>query len=309
MTTVLYSHPAALDHDMGAGHPERPDRLRAVAKALSSEGFAALMRREAPQGTAEAICRVHPAAYFEALEAAAPTTGHVRVDGDTAMNWGTWPAMLHAAGAASQAVRDVMGGGADNAFVAMRPPGHHAETTTPMGFCFFNNAAIAARTAQAECGAERAAIIDFDVHHGNGTQEIFWADPSVLYASTHQMPLYPGTGARQETGEHNSVVNAPLRANDGGEAFAEAMRTVILPRIDSFRPDLIIISAGFDAHRRDPLAQLRLVEEDFAWVTGELMTLAARHCSGRIVSLLEGGYDLEGLAGSVSAHVETLLGA
>ncbi|MCC2098968.1 MAG: histone deacetylase family protein [Hyphomicrobiales bacterium] len=309
VTTTLYTHSSALDHDMGVGHPERPDRLRAVARALSAETFARLERREAPQGSSEPICRVHPRAYFEALQAAAPTTGQVQLDGDTAMNWGTWAAVLHAAGGACQATRDVMTGATQNAFVAMRPPGHHAETSTPMGFCFFNNAAIAARTAQAECGAERVAIIDFDVHHGNGTQEIFWADPSVLYASTHQMPLYPGTGARSETGEHDTIINAPLRAGDAGEAFADAVRTVILPRIDAFGPDLIIISAGFDAHRRDPLAQLRLGEDDFAWITGELMTMATRHCGGRIVSLLEGGYDLEGLAGSVSAHVETLMGA
>jgi acetoin utilization deacetylase AcuC-like enzyme len=309
LTTVLLTHAAGLDHDMGDGHPERPDRLKAVLKALSGDKFSALQRTKAPKAAKDDICRVHPVAYFDALESAAPASGLLRLDGDTAMNAGTWEAACRAAGAACQAVKLVMDGAASNAFSAMRPPGHHAETSVPMGFCFFNNAAIAARNAQAVFGAERVAIMDFDVHHGNGTQEIFWSDPSVLYSSTHQMPLYPGTGAKGETGEHDSVVNAPLRAGDGGDAFAEAMRTVILPRIDRFKPDLLIISAGFDAHKRDPLAQLNLTEDDFAWATGELMELAARHCKGRTVSLLEGGYDLEGLSRSVAAHVTALMGA
>ena len=293
---------------MGAGHPERPDRLRAIGNALNDPRFAKLERVDAPLVSSEAICRVHPRAYFEALEAAAPSTGLVQLDGDTAMNAGTWEAALRASGGACEAVARVMRGEAANAFVAMRPPGHHAETARPMGFCFFNNIAIAARTARKEFGAERVAIVDFDVHHGNGTQEIFWADPSVLFCSTHQMPLYPGTGARSETGEHNTIVNAPLRAGDGGAAFAEAMRSTIFPRLAEFQPDLLLISAGFDAHRRDPLAQLNLVEDDFAWVTGELMEIAARCCNGRVVSLLEGGYDLQGLAQSAAVHIETLMG-
>ncbi len=309
MTSLLLTHPAALLHDMGSGHPERPDRLKAVLRALEAGEFAALKRAEAQMASRTAICQVHPEAYFDALEAAAPTTGRVALDADTSMNAGTWEAAMRAAGAACEAVDHVMSGQASNAFVAMRPPGHHAETSTPMGFCFFNNVAIAARHAQKNAGAERVAIMDFDVHHGNGTQEIFWADPSVLYSSTHQMPLYPGSGAKSETGEHNNVVNAPLRPNDGGDAFSEAMRSLILPRIAAFKPDLILISAGFDAHRRDPLAQINLEESDFAWVTGELMEIAARHSSGRIVSLLEGGYDLEGLSLSAAAHVRTLMGA
>lgn len=308
MNTVLVTHASALQHDMGSGHPERPDRLRAIQKVLAGEKFAMLRRLDAPAGSEAAICRVHPQSYFEALEAAAPKSGLVQLDGDTAMSPGTWGAALHASGAACEAVSQVMSRQASNAFVAMRPPGHHAETSTPMGFCFFNNAAIAARFAQSELGAERVAIMDFDVHHGNGTQEIFWSDPSVLYASTHQMPLYPGTGAKNETGEHGTVVNAPLRAGDGGDVFTDAMRSKILPAIDQFKPDLLIISAGFDAHRRDPLAQLNLVEADFAWATSELMSLAARCCDSRVVSLLEGGYDLEGLSLSVAAHVETLMG-
>ncbi len=197
----------------------------------------------------------------------------------------------------------------DNAFVAMRPPGHHAEAATPMGFCFFNNAAIAARHAQAVHGAERVAIVDFDVHHGNGTQDIFWNDETVMYASTHEMPAYPGTGALGERGEHDNIVNAPLRAGDAGEVFREAYDSVILPRVEAFAPDFIIISAGFDAHYRDPLGNLMLREEDFAWVTRKLMAIAQRKCGGRLVSLLEGGYDLDGLARSVAAHVGALMGA
>jgi acetoin utilization deacetylase AcuC-like enzyme len=197
----------------------------------------------------------------------------------------------------------------DNAFVAMRPPGHHAERATPMGFCFLNNAAIAARHAQAVHGAERVAIVDFDVHHGNGTQDIFWSDGSVMYASTHEMPLYPGTGAASERGDFDTIVNAPLRAGDGGAAFREAMEVAILPRVEAFSPDLVIVSAGFDAHRSDPLANLNLVEADFGWITRRLMEIAERRASGRLVSLLEGGYDLEGLARSVAAHVMVLMGA
>jgi acetoin utilization deacetylase AcuC-like enzyme len=221
----------------------------------------------------------------------------------------TLEAARRAAGGAVLAVDEVMRGRIDNAFVATRPPGHHAERATPMGFCFFNNAAVAARHAQAVHGAERVAIMDFDVHHGNGTQDIFWSDASVLYASTHEMPLYPGTGARSETGEFGTIVNAPLRAGDRGEQFRAAMTEVVLPRIDAFRPDLLIISAGFDAHRDDPLANLELVELDFAWATLRLMDLADRHAKGRLVSVLEGGYDLRALAQSAAAHVLALMRA
>ncbi len=309
MNTLLITHPCALEHDMGLGHPERPDRLRAIERALEAERFQSLHRDRARRGTKDEIVRVHPAAYFEAIEAAAPKTGLVQLDSDTTMNPGTWEATLHAAGGACQAVDEVMTGKAANAFVAMRPPGHHAETSTPMGFCFFNNVAVAARHAQKVHGAERVAIMDFDVHHGNGTQEIFWADKSVMYSSTHQMPLYPGTGSLNERGEHENIVNAPLRAGDGGDTFRDAMMSVVLTRIEEFHPDLILISAGFDAHRRDPLANLNLVEADFAWATEMLMAIASRKCGGRLVSLLEGGYDLQGLSQSAAAHVAKLMEA
>lgn len=307
MPTLLLGHPAVLDHQIPMGHPERPDRIRAVERALEDECFSGLIREQAPRAVPDTIALAHPEAYVEAIIEAAPREGFVRIDADTTMSPGTLEAVLRGAGAATQAVDEVMAGTVRNAFSAMRPPGHHAERTQAMGFCFFNNAAIAARHAQKAHGAERVAIVDWDVHHGNGTQDIFWSDPSVLYASTHQMPLYPGTGATSERGDHDTIVNAPLRAGDGGEMFRAAFESVILPRVEAFRPDLIVISAGFDAHWRDPLANLQLTEADFAWATQKLMEAADRRCKGRIVSLLEGGYDLEGLARSVSAHVKTLM--
>ncbi len=307
MTTLLVTHPACAGHDMGEGHPERPARMRAVESALESEKFQMLARDAAPRASGEALIRVHPAAYVAALEQASPAQGRVRVDQDTSMSPGTWEAALRAAGGAVFAVDEVMGGHAANAFVATRPPGHHAEISTPMGFCFFNNAAVAARHAQAVHGVERVAIVDFDVHHGNGTQHIFWDDKSVLYASTHEMPLFPGTGARSERGGHDQIVNAPLSAGDGGDVFREAFDVAILPRVEAFAPDLVIISAGFDAHHRDPLGNLKLREEDFAWATRKLMEIARRRCGRRVVSLLEGGYDLGGLGRSVAAHVGALM--
>lgn len=308
MNTLVLSHPDCLAHDMGPGHPERPDRILAIERILEHERFQHLARENAPLGTREQILRVHPATHYEMIEQASPHQGLARLDSDTAMGPGTFDAALRSVGGACHAVNEVMERRVTNAFVATRPPGHHAETATAMGFCFFNNAAIAARHAQSVHGAERVAIMDFDVHHGNGTQDIFWADGSVLYASTHEMPLYPGTGAKNETGERGTIVNAPLSAGDAGEAFRDAMTSRILPAIDVFAPDLIIISAGFDAHRRDPLANINLVEADFAWATGKLMDLAEKHSKGRLVSLLEGGYDLEGLARSVAAHVMMLSG-
>ncbi len=307
MTTLLITHPSSLRHETPPGHPERADRLRAVEAALETERFSALIRESAALGTLDQVTLCHPADFAEAILAASPESGLIEFDADTLMSPGTVDAVLHGVGGAAQAVDEVMTGAVANAFCAMRPPGHHAETAKAMGFCFFNNAAIAARHAQRRHGAERVAILDWDVHHGNGTQEIFWDDASVLYASTHEMPLYPGTGAASERGQHGTIVNAPLRAGDGSEAFRDAMETVLLPRIAAFSPDLIIISAGFDAHWRDPLANLNLREPDFAWATQQLMEIADRSCAGRLVSILEGGYDLEGLSRSAAAHVMALM--
>lgn len=307
MTTLLISHPSSLRHVTPPGHPERADRMRAVEQALEDERFALLQRVEAPEGTLAQVELCHPAAYAQAISEASPQEGLVQIDADTIMSPGTLAAVLHGVGGAVHAVDEVMSGHVSNAFSAMRPPGHHAESDKAMGFCFFNNAAIAARHAQKAHGAERVAIVDWDVHHGNGTQEIFWGDASVLYASTHEMPLYPGTGAPSERGEHGTIVNAPLRAGDGTDVFRDAFESAILPRLDDFRPDLVIVSAGFDAHWRDPLANINLKEADFAWATQKLMAIADRHAGGRLVSILEGGYDLEGLSKSTAAHVMALM--
>jgi acetoin utilization deacetylase AcuC-like enzyme len=307
MTTLLLSHPACLNHLTPMGHPERPDRLRAIERALEHEKFQSLAREQAPMASLETIALAHPMDYVEQVREASPREGMVQLDGDTTMSPGSFEAALRGAGGAVQAVDEVMEGKVANAFVATRPPGHHAETATPMGFCLFNNVAIAARHAQKQHGAERVAIVDFDVHHGNGSQDIFWNDPTVMYCSTHQMPLYPGTGAVSERGARNTIVNAPLRPGDGGEQFRQAMETSILPRLEDFGPDLVIISAGFDAHMRDPLANLNFLEPDYTWVTQKLMDLADRRANGRVVSVLEGGYDLEGLSKSVAAHVTALM--
>jgi acetoin utilization deacetylase AcuC-like enzyme len=307
MSTLLISHPACLDHLTPPGHPERPDRLRVVERALEDERFQALARAQAPMAEPETIALVHPMEYIETIRNASPSEGMVQLDADTSMSPGSFEAALRGAGGAVLAVDDVMNQKAANAFVAVRPPGHHAETARPMGFCLFNNVAIAARYAQKRYDIERAAIVDFDVHHGNGTQEIFWADKSVMYCSTHEMPLFPGTGAIGERGDFDTIVNAPLSAGDGGDAFREAFETVILPRLREFKPEILIISAGFDAHTRDPLANLNLVEADFTWVTKKLMDVADDSAQGRIVSVLEGGYDLQGLARSAAAHVTALM--
>ena len=309
MSTLLITHPAFLEHLTPLGHPERPDRLRAIERALEAEKFQTLARSQAPLASLETIALCHPMEYITEVREASPREGLIHLDADTAMSPGTFEAALRAAGGAIHAVDEVLTKKAANAFVAARPPGHHAETARPMGFCLFDNAAIAARYSQRRYGVASAAIIDFDVHHGNGSQEIFWSDKTVMYCSTHQMPLFPGTGAVGETGEHNTIVNAPLRPGDGGAAFRAAFETRILPRLGEFKPELVIISAGFDAHMRDPLANINLAEADFVWATQKIMDLADGCAGGRVISLLEGGYDLQALGNSVAAHVATLMHA
>ncbi|MGB8817060.1 MAG: histone deacetylase family protein [Rhizobiaceae bacterium] len=307
MTTQLYTHPIFLEHLTPPGHPERPDRLRALEKALAGPQFETLVRLEAPRGREEAVLLAHPEEHMARVAMAIPESGLNRIDDDTVVSPKSFEAAMHAIGAVNAAVDAVFRGEADNAFIAARPPGHHAERTTAMGFCLFNQIAIAARHAQKAHGAERIAIIDWDVHHGNGTQDIFWSDASVLYASTHQFPLYPGTGALNETGVKNNIVNAPLAPETGSEAFRDAFSSRVLPALEAFKPDLVLISAGFDAHTRDPLADINLVEDDFDWATGKLMDIAGRYSSNRLVSVLEGGYDLQGLSLSAAAHVARLM--
>jgi acetoin utilization deacetylase AcuC-like enzyme len=308
--TTLFSHPACLEHDAGDWHPERPDRLRAVLGALEAPAFDPLLREMAPRATREQLLLAHPAGYVDAILAIRPEPGElVQLDGDTAMNAGSAEAALRAAGAAVAAVDAVMDGSARAAFAAVRPPGHHAEPARPMGFCLFNNAAIAALWGRARYGLRRVAVVDFDVHHGNGTQAMFAADPDLFYASSHQSPCYPGTGHSDERGCAGNIVNAPLLPGAGSTAFRAAWADVILPALDRFAPELLIVSAGFDAHKADPLAQLRLETADFAWITAELVVLAGRQTGGRIVSVLEGGYDLEALAASAAAHVRGLMRA
>ncbi len=308
MTTLLLTHPACLEHDTGFGHPERADRLRAIEHALEDERFHYLTREQAPRADLSVIERLHPKAYIETVRAAIPKRDHNWLDPDTIVSPRSFEAALRATGAAVHAVDQVMTGAAKNAFCAVRPPGHHAEPARAMGFCLFNTVAVAALHARAAHGAARVAVIDFDVHHGNGTQDAFWSDKDLFYGSTHQMPLFPGTGARDETGVGN-ICNAPLKPGDGGEEFRDAFATRILPALNDFAPDFLLISAGFDAHVNDPLAQIRLVEADFAWVTEQLLEAAVKHTSGKIVSTLEGGYDLDALARSTAVHVATLMGA
>ena len=309
MPTLLLSHPACLMHDTGPGHPERPDRLRAVEKALADPRFNALTRAEAPMAATATLELVHPAAYIDFIRNAEPAAGSppVRVDSDTVMSHGSFEAALRAAGGAIEAVDQVMSGKHANAFVLTRPPGHHCGFETVEGFCLFSNAAIAAKHARAKHGAERVAVVDFDVHHGNGTQAIFWDEKNLFYASTHQMPLYPGTGDKRETGAFGNVCNAPLRAGNGGSEMRDAFNSRVFPELRNFGFDLLIISAGFDAHRDDPLGGLTWVEDDFYWVTRKLIDLAHEKAGGRVVSVLEGGYDLDGLAASAAAHVGVLM--
>jgi acetoin utilization deacetylase AcuC-like enzyme len=309
MATLYITHPCFLDHDTGPGHPERPDRMRAIEKALSAEDFAPLIREEAPEASEDAIARAHPQSYINKLREIAPERGEVRLTEDTPMSPGTLKAALHAAGAAVRATDAVMSGEVQTAFCGVRPPGHHAEPKHAMGFCFFGNAVIAAKHARAVHGAERVAVVDFDVHHGNGTQALFWAERDLLFASTHQMPLFPGTGHLHETGVANNIVNAPLRDGDDGHQFRDAFKSRVLPALANHRPDLVIISAGFDAHYKDPLGGIELVEDDFYWATAKISEVAHKYASGRIVSLLEGGYHLNALADSTAVHVKALMDA
>lgn len=308
MSTLLVADDLFLEHITPTGHPERPDRLRAIARALSDERFAGLQRM-APRPADDAVLlTAHDPRYVATVRAAIPEDGIAQLDADTWVSPRSYEVAVNAVGGAMLAVDAVFNREVANAFCAVRPPGHHAEHDRAMGFCLFANAVITARHAQRTHGAQRVAIVDWDVHHGNGTQAIVWDDPTILYGSTHQMPLYPGSGDTNETGVGN-IFNAPLSPGAGGVEFVEAFEMRILPAVDRFAPDLIVISAGFDAHWRDPLASLNLSEDDFAWATERLMELADRHAGGRIVSLLEGGYDLKGLGDSVAAHVTTLMRA
>ena len=308
MATLLVSERNFESHVTPPGHPERPDRIRAVEEALSRERFDRLVRRDAPSGDLSLATLVHDESYLGILTRARPAEGIGRIDEDTFISSRSLEAVATALGGGLAALEAVALGEARNAFCAVRPPGHHAERHRPMGFCLINTIAIVARETQRKFGAERVAIVDFDVHHGNGTEDIFQADETVFYGSSHQMPLYPGTGNPDFTGVGN-ICNAALPAGSGTEAMREAYDTRILPALEAFRPDFLLISAGFDADYRDPLAGLNWHPEDFAWLTGRLMEVAGRVCEGRIVSMLEGGYDRQGLATGVAAHVEMLMGA
>ena len=308
MTTALLTHADCLGHHPPAGHPERVERLAVILEALSDPDFAELLRFDAPLADDGDLARVHDPAYIAQIRATAPFHGQVALDADTHMSPGSLQAALRAAGACSAAVDLVMAGRVRNAFCAVRPPGHHAERTLPMGFCLFGNVAIAAKRALDHHGLQRVAIMDFDVHHGNGTQALLWDEPRVKFISTHQSPLWPGTGAASEQGgAGGNVLNLPLPPGTDGPAFRAAMERMVLPALDDFEPELLLISAGFDAHHADPLANLSLTEADFAWATARLCDVADDHAQGRVVSTLEGGYDLEALAASVAAHVAVLM--
>jgi acetoin utilization deacetylase AcuC-like enzyme len=294
-------------HVTPSGHPERVARLEAVGEALSEDRFEALHRREAPLAAREELLRCHPERYISRIEGSIPAQGSLALDADTHVSPGSWKAALRAVGAAGAAVDAVMAGEVANAFCATRPPGHHAEAETPMGFCLFGTAAIAAKRALDHHGLSRVAVVDFDVHHGNGTQDLLWNEARALFVGSHQMPLWPGTGTRDETGAHGNVMNLPLQPGTAGPGFRKVWETHALPALDAFAPEFIVISAGFDAHADDPLAQLELREADFVWITEALCDLADTHAKGRVVSTLEGGYDLRALAASTAAHVEVLM--
>lgn len=301
-----------MEHDPGETHPECPDRLRVISETLHGDDFHGLERREPPLGTVEQIERVHDSGYVRAVFEQVPTQGHVYLDGDTVMSPSSGQAALRAVGGICAAVDAVIEGQAHNAFCAMRPPGHHAEHDHAMGFCLFNNVAIAAHHARVVHGLQQVAVVDFDVHHGNGTQHAFYDDPALFFASSHQWPNYPGTGTLDETGALDdrgcpTNMNAHLSPGSGSDEFRAVWRDTLLPALEDFAPDLIIISAGFDAHERDPLAGLNVKTDDFYWITRQIMAVADACCRGRVVSSLEGGYDLKALGDSVAVHVKALM--
>jgi acetoin utilization deacetylase AcuC-like enzyme len=304
--TFYYTHPDFLCHETGAGHPECADRISSIDHALTAARFSNLIRQTPPLGTEQQIRLIHPQSYIDAILEAIPKHGKHYLDHDTILSPGSRQAAFRAVGTVCDAVDKVLSEKADNAFCAVRPPGHHAEPELAMGFCLFNNIAIATEYARCHYQLERLAIVDFDVHHGNGTQAAFYHQPKVFYASSHEMPHYPGTGYPIEIGSGN-IINVPLAAGDSGIEFRQKYRHIILPALKKFKPDLLLISAGFDAHKDDPLASIMLVEDDFKWITQELMTIAESCCNGRIISVLEGGYNLKALAASVAIHVETLM--
>ncbi|MGB0135409.1 histone deacetylase family protein [Dokdonella sp.] len=308
MKLAVYSHAACHAHDPGPGHPESPSRIVAVMQALEDPACLPIHRIEAQRATREQLERVHTPAHIDTVLGATPASGYRYLDADTVVSTGSVEAALRAAGAVCQAVDAVMSGGSQRAFCAVRPPGHHATASVAMGFCLFNNIAVGAAQALLVHGIERVAIVDFDVHHGNGTADIFAADARVLYTSTHQSPLYPGTGARSQHGVGN-LLHEPLPAGARSDQFRAAYETRILPALDAFAPQLLMISAGFDAHRLDPLANLDLETEDFAWVSRQLLAIAEKHCSGRVISSLEGGYSLTALRESTMAHINALSGS
>lgn len=305
-TTALITHADCLNHVTPEGHPERVARLEHVLHALEP---LELKRVTAPMAAEDDILRIHPAAYLAGLRRASPAEGWAQIDGDTFLSPGSLDAAFRAAGAVVRGVDMVLGGEVQNAFAAVRPPGHHAETDTAMGFCLFGNAALAAKHALDHHGLSRVAVVDFDVHHGNGTQDLLWDEPRALVITSQQMPLWPGSGRADEDGAHGQILNLPLPPESGRAEMQAAYEGQAFPRLRAFRPELIIISAGFDAHQDDPLANLNWSTADFAWLTAQLCALAAELCGGRIVSTLEGGYDLNALAAAARAHVEELIRA
>ena len=307
MSTAFFTDPACLTHVTPDGHPERIDRLKAILAALEAPAFDTLDRRPSDPAPEAELLRCHPQSYVDEIRAAIPAEGIRQLDEDTWVSPGSWDAALKGLGALNAALDCVMAGEAQNAFAAIRPPGHHAETTKPMGFCLFGNVAIAAKRALDHHGLSRVAVLDFDVHHGNGTQDLLQSEPRALFVSSHQFPLWPGTGRADEVGPHGNILNLPLAPGTRGPEFRQAWETMVFPRLELFAPELILVSAGFDAHIDDPLAQLALTEEDFFWITQRICDVAEAHCGGRVVSVLEGGYNLDALAASCATHIRVLM--